>query len=151
MTRITVILAAVLSLAFTPLAAQGNCFDADAWKDATVIDVALCLVVTDVNARDEDGYTPLHRAARWTENPEVIIALLDAGADVNARHETGATPLHWAAFWKENPEVLILLLDAGADGTAVNDDGETPFDRAKDNEALAGTDAYWALSDARFE
>ena len=117
MTRITVILAAVLSLAFTPLAAQGNCFDADAWKDATVIDVALCLVVTDVNARDEDGYTPLHRAARWTENPEVIIALLDAGAD----------------------------------GTAVNHDGETPFDLAQDNEALAGTEAYWALNEARFE
>ena len=44
-----------------------------------------------------------------------------------------------------------MLLDAGADATAVNEDGETPFDLAKDNEALVGTDAYWALNDARFE
>ena len=44
-----------------------------------------------------------------------------------------------------------MLLDAGADATAVNEDGETPFDLAKDNGAPVGTDAYWALNDARFE
>ena len=105
----------------------------------------------DVSARDKYGNTPLYRAAMTNDNLEVFTVLLDAGADVNARNEVGSTPLHYAASRAENPEVLILLLDAGADGTAVNDDGETPFDLAKDNEALASTDAYWALNDARFE
>ena len=267
MTRIKLALATVLSLAFTPLAAQETNCDGwnpsdwevaeSFWQDATVITVSLCLVVKDVNARneygttpliwaafsnenpevltvlldagadvnardeygttplhaagvnknpevltllldagvnvnarDEDGITPLLIAARHNqnpevltvllnagadvnarvddvykfsgggtplhhalsnENPEVFTVLLDAGADVNARDESGHTPLHWAAFWKENPEVIIVLLDAGADGTAVNEDGQTPFDIAKDNEALAGTDAYWALNEARYE
>ena len=76
---------------------------------------------------------------------------MDAGADINARTETGETPLHMAASDGENPEIITILLDAGADGTAVNSDGETPFELAQDNDALVGTDAYWALNDARFE
>ena len=191
MNRITFALATILSLAFTPLAAQDtNCdgwkFDRQFWEAATVDTVSDCLNSgANVNARNEDGSTPfhlaaffnenpevltvlldagadmnarivdgsttLHLAAGYNENPEVLTALLDAGADLNARDEYGGTPLHEAAKHNENPEVIIALLDAGADGTAVNGDGETPFDLAKDNEALAGTDAYWALNDARFE
>ena len=77
--------------------------------------------------------------------------LLDAGADLNATTEGGHTSLHWAARYNENPEVIMVLLSADADATVVNEGGFTPFDLAKDNEALAGTDAYWALNDARFE
>ena len=69
---------------------------------------------------------------------------------MNARAEDGDTPLHGAADWNGNPELITVLLSAGADGTAVNEDDETPLDLAKENEALAGTDAYWALNDARY-
>jgi ankyrin repeat protein len=49
-----------------------------------------------VNARTDDGQTPLHAAAIG-ETPEKIIILLEAGADVNARDRSGGTPLHSAA------------------------------------------------------
>ena len=104
----------------------------------------------DVNARDEEGSTPLHRAA-VNKNSEVLTVLLEAGADVNAKNEDGFTPLHIAASSNDNPDVLALLLNSGADGAAINDFGQTPFEAAKNNEALAGTDAYWALNDARYK
>jgi ankyrin repeat protein len=110
----------------------------------------------DVNAINRDGVTPV-LGSIIEENLEALRALLAAGASLDARlgsyytRQAGYTGLHLAARYGETPEVITLLLDAGADGTAVNEDGETPFDLAKDNEALAGTDAYWALNDARFE
>jgi len=128
MTRITTALATVLSLAFTPLAAQQT--DCDGWMSSS----------WEVQVQFWE-----------TATVDTVSDCLNSGANVNARDDYGGTPLLMAATRNENPEVLILLLDAGVDGTAVNDDGETPFDRAKDNEALAGTDAYWALNDARFE
>ena len=45
-----------------------------------------------MNARDRDGDTPLHNAARFNDNPAVITALLDAGADAAARDDEGKIP-----------------------------------------------------------
>jgi hypothetical protein len=45
---------------------------------------------------------------------------------------------------------FVLASRTGADGTAEDDIGYTPFDEALYNEDLRGTDAYWALNDARF-
>lgn len=42
----------------------------------------------DLNARDENGLTPLHRAAAFSKTPAVVNALLEAGADLNARMRT---------------------------------------------------------------
>ncbi len=113
--------------------------------------VTICLDArAELGARDENGWTPLHAAAAWNGNPAVVAALLDAGADPKARDENGWTPLHAAAAWNENPSVVAALLDAGADPKARDGDGKLPFDRAVDNEALVGTDAYWRLNDARF-
>lgn len=128
MTRITLALATVLSLAFTPLAAQEtNC---DGWMSS-----------------DREVRNQFWEAVTL----ETVADCLNSDSDVNARTENGYTPLHFAAALADNPDVLTVLLDAGADGTAVNSDGETPFDLAKDNEALVGKDAYWALNEARFK
>ena len=55
---------------------------------------ALLTAGADLTARDEDGWTPLHWAARYTKTPAVLVVLLAAGADLTARTERGKTPLH---------------------------------------------------------
>ena len=46
----------------------------------------------DLEARNENGWTPLHKAARYSGHPGRIVALLKAGADLEARTELGNTP-----------------------------------------------------------
>ena len=87
-------------------------------------------------------------------NPSVITALIEGGADPNARTKDGFTPLHMAAQHNSNPSVpsvVMALVEGGANPAAIDIDGFTPFDYALENDALRGTDAYWLLSDARFE
>ena len=105
------------------------------FEAATVEDVTACLDAgADVKARDEFGYTPLHRAARFNEKPAVIEALLAVGANVKARDKNGSTPLHWAA----NPAVIEALLAAGANIEARDEFGYTPLHQAaKSNEKPA--------------
>jgi hypothetical protein len=86
-----------------------------------------------------------------TATPETVADCLNSGSSVSARSRFGIAPVHFASEISENPEVITVLLDNGSDGTAVDKDGKTPFDLAKENEALAGTDAYWALNDAQYK
>ena len=50
----------------------------------------------DVNAKDKNGETPLHLAAKWGYKGggygEVVRSLLAHEADVNARNNDGNTP-----------------------------------------------------------
>jgi hypothetical protein len=52
----------------------------------------------DINARDEDGWTPLCWASRgyYFKDGSVLRLLLEHGADINARADDGFTPLHRA-------------------------------------------------------
>lgn len=83
-----------------------------------------------VNARDDNGNTPLHGASSsfrgFTDLPEIIRILLDAGAKVDARNNDGVTPLMRAAYTNaaENAEALIA---AGADVNAKTKGGLTPL------------------------
>ena len=96
----------------------------------------------DVNARDEDNYAPLHRAAQNNDNPDMIRMLLDAGAEVNAWASGFSidwgwdyTPLHLAVS-NENPAVTAELLDAGANINAVSGSGSgTPLHQAAGKES----------------
>jgi len=76
----------------------------------------------DINARDKEGKTPLHRAAE-KGHAHVVCLLLQRAADV--RDELGRTPLHLAA---ENGhlDVVQALLERGADVNAEDNTHWTP-------------------------
>jgi len=49
-----------------------------------------------VDARDKDGMTSMHYAAK-TRNRDLMNSLFEKGADVNTQDNDGKTPMHWAA------------------------------------------------------
>jgi hypothetical protein len=85
----------------------------------------------DVNARDIDGSTALHIAARFG-HVEVAELLISHGADVNAKSNYGLTPLYDAAR-KGHASVAELLIKHGADVNAKTNDGWTPLHAAAYN------------------
>ena len=68
---------------------------------------------TEVNTRDEDEYTPLHRAA-YSGHLDIVRELVAQGADVHAVTVDGWTPLHSACKWN-NTRVASFLLQHDAD------------------------------------
>ena len=77
-----------------------------------------------MNARDNEGNTPLHE----TFLTDVEEELLKLGADVNARNEDGETPI----FTTVDDAAIPLFIEHGADLTIRNNKGETVMDAAKD-------------------
>jgi ankyrin repeat protein len=91
-----------------------------------------------LEAREEDGSTPLHAAA-WKGQVAAVEALLDAGADIDAESRNdhyGSTPLHAAAHGNQK-EVAALLIQRGANRSIVNAQGRTPLDETTVHNATA--------------
>ena len=126
------------------------------WQRADVESVRQILASgMDVNVRDEDGVSLLHRAAclsepsvlefliesgadiescnRWGQTPlfeasgENMLILIDANADINKPDNQGLTPLHWVAYdlMKRRGDELKWLIDHGADVQVVDQNGFT--------------------------
>ena len=102
------------------------------FEKATVRMVQKCIDSgADANGRDEWGFSPLHFAAAFNDDPDVISVLVDGGANLEAKDkEWGATPLHWAAWSNGNPGIIIALLDGGADLNARDARNSTPLHAA---------------------
>ena len=66
----------------------------------------------DVNAKDENGGTPLMTAAALNRNPDVIAAMVKAGANVNAKDARGKSVLQYGRQNKN--AILAELIKAGA-------------------------------------
>ena len=101
----------------------------DIWEATEMGDIATVkqhlAAGTDVNAKDEDSWTPLHFAAA-SGHKEIAELLIDKGADVNAKEVDGETSLHYA----DTKEIAVLLIAEGADVNAKNDAGFTPLHHA---------------------
>jgi ankyrin repeat protein len=88
----------------------------------------------DVNAVDNDGYTPLHMAA-MSGYADKARFLLEKGARLKAFTKYGAAPLHLAAERRRFDPVLLGLLVGPANDSQVNlrdGEGRTPLWRAAD-------------------
>ena len=109
----------------------------------------------DVNAKTNDGKTPLDEAINPFYNKteianllhkhggkhgtihsavgggdvEAVKEFLAAGADVNVKDKRGFTPLHWASI-SGHKEAVELLIDNGADVNAMRGGGGTPLSYA---------------------
>lgn len=94
----------------------------------------------DVNARSEQGWTPLHYAAAtlhtrpdsWDRPDRIAVAglLLDWGANPNAQDKRGNTPLSLALRFQSYRAMAMLLLSRGADPNCVRDAGVSPLHAA---------------------
>jgi ankyrin repeat protein len=86
-----------------------------------------------INARDENGQTPLDLASTGYhfKDGSVLRLLLEHGAVINVQDQDGSTPLHTASSFGAL-EVMRLLLGHGADVEAKNNDGKTALQLAAD-------------------
>jgi ankyrin repeat protein len=118
---------------------------AAAFGNRAVLEVLLATAPAALTARDAQGLTLLHQAARGPLVPgytpeaqptlapetlagsgEVIALLLERGARTNVKDQMGLTPLHHAAG-AGNGAALKALLAAKADVRAVDNAGSTPL------------------------
>ncbi|GIX88982.1 ankyrin repeat domain-containing protein 49 [Caerostris darwini] len=84
-----------------------------------------------VNARDNDLYTPLHRAS-YSNNVEVIKMLLSYDADISSKTTDGWEALHCACKW-DSVEAVSLLIQNGANVNAQTKGHITPLHLAASN------------------
>ena len=83
---------------------------------------------TDVDTKDEFGWTPLYWAAS-TSQEDVAEFLIAKGADIAARTEDSSTPLHQAAKAGDR-KIVELFITKGADVNAKAKNENTPLHSA---------------------
>ena len=87
---------------------------------------------TDVNAKDADGFTSLHYAARWGFK-NIAELLITEGANVNTKNNYKETPLQYAANIDDR-EIVKLLITKGANVNTINGNGQTPLEMSLGSE-----------------
>lgn len=70
-----------------------------------------------IDARDSDGYMPIHRACH-NDNVDLVKLLIDNGADVESKTNEGWRALHCASYWG-NIDVVNFLIKYGANINAL--------------------------------
>uniref|UniRef100_A0A8C7VGZ9 Transient receptor potential cation channel, subfamily A, member 1a n=1 Tax=Oncorhynchus mykiss TaxID=8022 RepID=A0A8C7VGZ9_ONCMY len=88
--------------------------------------ISICDLCEELNARDEEGNTPLHWAVQRTQR-ESCACLLDLGADSNILNLRLMSPLHLAVSLGHNPLVELLLSHSNTDSNLMGGQGNTPL------------------------
>lgn len=83
-----------------------------------------------IDAKDPNGFSPLHIATLYNQGALVRV-LLGRGANARSANNWNDTPLHRAAT-QGYPEICQLLLEAGADPDFEDWRNKTPADYAKE-------------------
>ncbi len=73
-----------------------------------------------IDARNIDGVTPLHEAARNGHQALVTIMVKELGADVNVRDNQGATPLRYAFINGHHALASYMVSNLRADPNVVD-------------------------------
>jgi len=84
----------------------------------------------DLNARNDEGITPLHLAAC----AEMVGLLVRRGADIDVRSNDGRTPLLVQAAESDGFEAMEALLKSGADPKATDNQGQSALDISRARE-----------------
>ena len=126
----------------------------DSAKHGTATDVSACIKAgADPNARDKDGYTAMHQAARGNM-VESLEVLYSAGAEVDKTDDDGETPLIVAAV-ANSAAALKWLLEHSADWRLMAHSGiyagKTALELAKNEESVeaAVVLAAWTTAGSR--
>ncbi|KAF3909902.1 Tankyrase-1 [Orbilia brochopaga] len=91
-----------------------------------------------VNAKDENGYTPIHAAASYGHLDLLRTLIREHGGDVNVRDDDGDTPL----FTAESVVVARCLIELGADFAHENDSGVTAAEAIEEEDQYPLVVAY---------
>jgi ankyrin repeat protein/preprotein translocase subunit SecA len=89
----------------------------------------------DLNTLDQNGYTPLHIAAKQGYL-ELVEEFVNRGSDINIQDGTGATALH-GAIESGNLKLVEALIALGANKQAKDARGSTPLHKAVLNQHAA--------------
>ena len=104
-------------------------------KNNTDIAKVLLMKGADVNLKNNNGMTALHRAAKCGDDEQMEKLLNILSINVNVQDENGWTPLHFAAYTGHIECVNILLNAQGIDVNINNNSYRTP---------LALTQSHWS-------
>src|SRR5262245_21580766 len=127
------------------------------WDAKLQVDTIRCLLRNgaEINLRDMNGATPLHRAVR-TRCAAAVKCLLKAGSDPTLKNKPGSTPFHLAVqntgrggsgdpkAVSAQREIIKTFLSFGADSTVKNGQGKSVIESAQSawiREMLSGTSA----------
>ena len=78
---------------------------------------------TDVNAKDDNGWIPLHFAVYYGHK-EIVELLIAKGAEVNAKDKNGWTPLHLAVDGGYTETADLLRNHGGKTGAELKAEGK---------------------------
>lgn len=83
----------------------------------------------DVNAKNDDGITPLHLA----DTIDIARLFIENGADINAKDKDGQTPLLYALI-NEDQDIALFLIENGAEINTIGLYGYSPLLLAVQND-----------------